>query len=161
MPTPPGPSIAPTTSPGDDGARLIEALAQGGVALKDVAGLTPADMDAIAKVGASAIQSGRFELAVRVFSSLAALDPGEPLHLLHCAFAHKGAGQRDLAIEQLGRFLDADVPKALPDVARALLLRAELHGAGNRAAAAADLLAARALAARSPEVKQIVDGGAP
>lgn len=155
------PTISPTVAAGDEAARLIEALAEGGVTLKDLAQLSATDVDAIAKVGASAVQSGRFELAVRVFSCLAELDPGEPLHLLHCAVAHQGAGQRAEAITQLTRFLDADVPKTLPDVARALLLRAELHGAANRPAAAADLLAARALAARVPEIQQIVDGSAP
>lgn len=144
----------------EQAVQLVEQIGAGGVSLKDIAGLSRDDIAAVARVGASAIQAGRYDAAVKVFEALEALDASDPLHVLHLAIAHHRAAHRDEAIESLTRFLDADLPKELPDVARALLLRAELVGAHDRAAAARDLMAARALAARSPDVKKIVDGGA-
>lgn len=150
--------LASRISTSDTAAGLLAALAEGGVSLKDVAGLSTGDVNAVAKVGASALQSGRFDLAVKVFSSLLSLDPGNAQHLLHLAVAHQGAAQRELAVDALTRFLDVDLPKPLTDVARALLLRAELMGPTDKPAAARDLAAARVLAARSADVKKIVDG---
>lgn len=136
---------------------LIEAIASGAVPLKDLAGLSHNDLDAIARLGASALQGGRLALALEVFTGLEALDPEQPLHVLHQAVVHKAAGRRAEAIDAVTRFLDADLPKGLPDAARALLLRAELLGATDKEAAARDLMAARALAQHAPEVKRIIE----
>lgn len=140
-----------------DAAALLNDLADGRVSLKDFTGLGAKDVDAIARVGASALQGGRFELAVKVFAALVALEPQQALHQLHQAVAQQKAGHRDDAIASLTEFLDSDLPKALADVAQALLLRAELVGTKDKAAAARDLGAARALASRSAEARRVVE----
>src|SRR5438477_202281 len=77
-----------------------------------------------------------------VFRGLAALEPKNAQHLLHLGSVEHAAGKSDDAIAALTEFIDADLAKDGGDVARALLLRAEIVGARDRAAAALDLTAA-------------------
>jgi hypothetical protein len=133
--------------------QFLTDLADHKVALRDVGGLSAADITAIAAVGAAALQAGRHAQAVTVFAGLSALAPDEPLHLLHLAAAQQAGGDVAAAEEAVSRFLDDSAPHAAArddgDVARAYLLRAELRGRNAPEGALADLQAAQALAARS------------
>ncbi len=130
--------------------QLLRGIADGDVALRDVGGLSPQDVFAIARVGAAAMQGGRYTQAASVFSALIALEPRQTTHRLHLALAHQGEGDVDAALAALDALLglagdrDAD-PDLDDDLARAWLLRAELLGRTDRDAALAALVAARAL----------------
>ena len=134
---------------------FLRGVVDGTVALVDVGGLPPADVDAIARVGAAALQGGRFGLAEQVFSALAALDPRAPVHLLHLALARQGKGDFAGAVDACTTLLDRCAGVDDDDVARALLLRAELRGRTDRDGALADLSVARAL--NSPSSRAVVD----
>ena len=140
---------------------FLHGVADGSTALRDVGGLSAGDVDAIARVGAAALQGARYGLAEQVFAALAALEPDAPVHLFHLALARQGNGDVDGAIAAVTQQLDACVGDDDDDVARALLLRAELRGRTDRALALADLTAARALS--SSAARAVVDaalGGA-
>lgn len=141
----------------EEAIHLLSGIADGSVALKDVAMLAPNDLDAIARAGAAALQGKRFDVARTVFQGLAALDGKNALHLLHLAAVEQAAGCTDAAVDALGQFLDADVVKNNADVARALLMRAELLAAVDKDRAGLDLAAARALAARSADARAVVE----
>jgi len=138
--------------------QLLRGIADGDVALRDIGGLSAQDIFAIARVGAAAMQGGRYAQAADVFSALAALEPRVTAHRLHLALAHQGGGDVDAALAALDALLgiaahaDADLGD---DVARAWLLRAELLGRTDRDAALAALAAARALT--SPAAVAVVD----
>lgn len=143
-----------------DAASFFTGVENGSVALKDAGQLSGADVDAIARVGAAALQGGRFAQAVQVFTALTALEPNEKVHALHLALALHGGGDVAGAVAALGRVVDAAHDDE--DSARALLLRAELTGRSDAAAARGDLARARALTA--PAAKKLVDaalGAAP
>lgn len=138
---------------------LLRGIADGDVALRDIGGLSARDIFAIARVGAAAMQGGRYAQAAEVFTALAALEPRVTAHRLHLALAHQGEGDVDAALDALDALLgivdahaDADLGD---DVARAWLLRAELLGRTDRDAALAALAAARALT--SPAAVAVVD----
>jgi tetratricopeptide (TPR) repeat protein len=148
--------------------QLLRGIADGDVALRDVGGLSPQDVFAIARVGAAAMQGGRYTQAASVFSALIALEPRETTHRLHLALAHQGEGDVDAALAALDALLglagdreadpdlDPDLDDDLADdLARAWLLRAELLGRTDRHAALAALAAARALT--SPAAVAVVD----
>ena len=78
--------------------QLLRGIADGDVALRDVGGLSPQDVFAIARVGAAAMQGGRYTQAASVFSALIALEPRETTHRLHLALAHQGEGNVDAAL---------------------------------------------------------------
>ena len=141
----------------EDALDLLGGIADGRVALKDVAMLAPGDIDAIARVGAAALQGKRFDVARTVFAGLAALDAKNAIHLLHLGAVEHAAGRLEEAVDALSRFIDVDLHKSGADVARALLLRAEILGGVDKRRAALDLTAARALAARSPEARAVVE----
>jgi tetratricopeptide (TPR) repeat protein len=140
--------------------QLLADIADGNVALRDVGGLAIADIFAIARVGAAAMQGGRFSQAADVFQALCALEPDVAEHRLHLAFARQGEGDVDGALEAALQALDI-AALAVDDVdtgevqARALLLRAELHGRADRQAALDDLAAAAALT--QPSARAVVD----
>lgn len=138
--------------------QLLRGIADGDVALRDVGGLSSQDVFAIARVGAAAMQGGRFAQAVDVFAALTALEPRVVVHHLHLALAHQGAGDVDAALAALDallRIASAADSNDSDDVARALLLRAELLGRTDRDAALTALGAARALT--SPAAVAVVD----
>ncbi len=135
---------------------LLQGIVDGHVALKDAGRLSPADIDAIARVGAAALQSQRFDVARTVFTGLVALDPANAQHLLHLGAVEQAAGCSAAAVDALTRFIDADVAKSGGDVARALLMRAELLGLSDKKSAEVDFAAARALAERSPSARAVV-----
>ncbi len=140
--------------------RFLQDIANGDVAIRDVAGLGVGDVFAIARVGAAAMQGGRFSQAADVFQALSALEPHVAEHRLHLALARQGEGDVDGALDAAQDALDV-ATRAAPDVdtgevqARALLLRAELHGRDNRQAALEDLAAAAALTL--PSARTVVD----
>jgi tetratricopeptide (TPR) repeat protein len=140
-----------------DRQRFLSGLADGSTALRDVGMLSPHDVDAIARVGAAALTGGRYQQAEQVFFALTALEPDQPLHWLHVAVARQGRGDVDGAVAALGALLQQsdDDEAGEEDRARALLLRAELTGRRDAAAARADLAAARALS--SAGAKKVVD----
>lgn len=129
--------------------------------LAELAGLPPGDVDAIARVGASAMASGRYALAVKIYEALVALEPLVHAHRLRLAFAQHGAGDTRRALDALDACLVEGTTLPPGAQVHALLLRAELvaTGPGGREAARADLGRAHALAARSPEAKAALDGG--
>jgi len=138
---------------------LLQDVADGRVALSDVGGLSSDDVFAIARVGAAAMQGGRFAQAASVFRALQALQPRVTVHGLHLALALQGDADIDGAIaaisDVLGRLVDRDDD----EVARALLLRAELLGRTDRDRALADLVRARALS--STAARSVVDAAIP
>lgn len=138
---------------------LLARVADGEVALRDVGMLSASDVFGIARVGAAAMQGGRFAQAAGVFSALCALEPKVSLHRLHLALAHQGANDVAaalLALDEHQRIVAIDPAQADSDEgARALLLRAELLGRTDRDAALQALVAARAL--RSPAAVAVVD----
>jgi hypothetical protein len=140
---------------------FLRGLAGGTTALRDVGRLSGGDVDAIARVGAAALQGGRYALAEQVFDALVALEPDVPLHLFHLALARQGRGDIDGAVVAVTAQLQACAGVDDDDVARALLLRAELRGRADRDQALADLAAARDLT--SPAARAVVDAawGAP
>ena len=135
-----------------DAATFFNGVENGSVALKDAGQLNGADVDAIARVGAAALQGGRFAQAEQVFVALTALDPAQKVHWLHVAVARHGKGDVDGAVAALGNVIGNGDDE---DAARALLLRAELTGRTDASAARNDLGRARALT--SPAAKKIVD----
>ncbi len=144
-----------------DREHFLENVATGRTALRDVGGLGAGDVDAIARVGAAALQGGRFAQAEQVFVALAALEPDVPAHWLHVAVARQGRGDVDGAVVACASLLhktasrSGDDDEAQVDRARAFLLRAELCGRSNADQARADLAAARALT--SPAARAVVD----
>ena len=144
---------------------FLTGVADGTTALRDVGGLGAVDVDAIARVGAASLMAGRFEQAEQVFVALSALEPDVPVHALHVALARQGRGDLKGAIEAVTSLLTSSTaPDGSlvddEDVARALLLRAELCGrtttdAAGRARALQDLTLARGL--RSPLARKVVD----
>ncbi len=139
---------------------LLAGLADGSVPLRKAAGLSARDVAALAQLGAASFQGKRFDAAARVYAALAAIEPDQPAHLLHLAYAEAGAGKVRPVCDAVQRFLDLDVAQDPADVARALLLRATTLQGTDQQQAAADVFAARALAARSPAAKKVVEGGA-
>ncbi len=137
-----------------DRAQLFADLAQGRTSLRAIGGLNDVDVAALARVGAAALAGGRAPTAVTVFAALCALEPTAPLHALHLAVAERAAGNVAAACaavdDAIARFGAADND----DVARALLLRAELKGANDPAEARADL--GRALALTSTSARAVV-----
>lgn len=138
---------------------LLAQVADGDVALRDVGALSSADVFAIARVGAAAMQGGRYAQAAGVFAALCALEPRVAAHRLHLALARQGEGDVGAALQALDDH-DAvattdDAAADHDDVARALLLRAELLGRSDRDAALSALSRARAL--RSPAAVAVVD----
>jgi tetratricopeptide (TPR) repeat protein len=144
----------------DTALDLLRGIADGRVALKDAALLDDVDLDAVARVGAAALEGKRFDVARTVFRGLAAIDPRNAQHLLHLGAVEHAAGNVDDAIDALTRFLDADLARDAGDVARALLLRAELFGARDKIAARNDLAAAHELARTSTAARAVVEGEA-
>jgi hypothetical protein len=140
---------------GSERTAFLQGIADGSIALADVGGLGTDDVDAIARVGAAALAGGRFALAEQVFAALAALDPRTPVHRLHLALARQGRGDVDGAIAAVSDQLTLCAAGDDEDVARGLLLRAELLGRTDRTAALADLGAARALS--SAAARAVVD----
>ena len=123
--------------------------------LAALAGVAPGDVDALARVGASALVSGRAELACTVFRGLCALEPEVAEHQLHLAAAARAGGDEAAALGALDRAVALGNDDAV--TVAALLLRAELVAKHDREAAKADLGQARALAARSPAARKALE----
>ena len=138
---------------------LLRGVADGTVALRDVGGLSAADIFAIARQGAAAMQGGRFSQAADVFAALVALEPDELAHRVHLALARQGQGEGAVAIAVLDELLARAGSADGEHVARALLLRAELTGAADRPAALRDL--AKALSLTSTAAQAVVDAALP
>lgn len=142
---------------------LLRAIADGDVSLGFALGVRGDDVAALTRVGAAALATGRGELAERVFSGLMALEPHARVHALHLAAARHARGDAVGALAAVNAALDgtpampaapasavaassAPVERLLADdEVDALLLRAELRGRTDPAAALADLTRARAL----------------
>jgi hypothetical protein len=58
-----------TTPKLDERQRLLDGIADGTIAPRDIAGLSPADVEAIARLGASALVAKRGDVARRVFAA--------------------------------------------------------------------------------------------
>jgi tetratricopeptide (TPR) repeat protein len=148
--------LAPSSTPFDFVVHQLGQAADGKVALRDALGVDASDLEALAVAGATALDDGRFETAVEIFSALCALSPDDTLHTLHLAFAHQGAGRRHDAIAALSRMLDGEASTSTHDFAEGLLLRAELLAPIDSRAAMRDIAAVRRLAARSHEVNALI-----
>lgn len=138
---------------------LLGGLTKGG--MRDLAGLTAADVGAVSHFAAAAFQSKKFEISAKAFAALAALEPDSPLHLVHLAHALAGQGDKVGAVEAIDRFLAQERPGSAADMVRALMLRAELVAGTDRVGAENDLKAAHIIAAGSPLAQQILAGSAP
>lgn len=130
-----------------------------GESLAALAGVAPSDVDALARVGASALVAGRAELACKVFRGLSALEPAVPAHRLHLAAAERAHGNLAAALSALDSVI-ADTAADDAVKVHALLLRAELVARTDRAAAKGDLARAKDLAASSPAAKKAWEQGA-
>lgn len=138
---------------------LLERLARGGIALRDLAGLERKDLDTLAHLGRVAYESKKFEQAARIFAGLEALEPGVPIHILRRAHAESAAGRKDDASTSATRYLDLELHRPPEDLVEALLLRATLRREADPAAAADDVRAAEILAERSPAARALLRGG--
>lgn len=130
-----------------------------GESLAALAGVEATDVEALARVGASALVAGRAELACKVFRGLSALEPAVAAHRLHLAAAERAQGNLAGALAALDSVI-ADTAAEDGVKVHALLLRAELVARTDRAAAKGDLARARDLAARSPAAKKAWEQGA-
>lgn len=123
--------------------------------LAALAGIASGDVEAIARIGASALVTGRTELACTVFRGLCALEPTVAAHHLHLAAAARAHGDEASAFAALDRAVALGNDDAV--TVHALLMRAELVARTDREAAKLDLGRARGLAARSPEAKKALE----
>jgi hypothetical protein len=116
-----------------------------------LAGVAAGDVDAIARVGASALLTGRAALAQKVFAGLAALEPAVGRHRLFLAEAHKLAGDSAGARATLDALID-DAAADEATLVHALVARATLRSA-DRDGARSDLSRAKVLAEGSAEAR--------
>ncbi len=130
----------------EDRVRLLARIADGSVPVRDFLGLSPSEIRAIERLGASAYQGKRFDLAISVFTALESLEPDVSIHSVHRALAEHAAGRIEAAIASTTRYLDRDERRPDDRVAEVLAFRASLRMGTDRARAEADLRAAYAIA---------------
>jgi predicted Zn-dependent protease len=138
-------------------AELMTKIEAGEVPLRDLAGLSKTDIQALEHVGRVAFESGRFEKAIEIFRGLEALEPDRPEHILRRAYAEVRAGRTGIAISTLNDYLDQEIQYPPEDLARALLLRAQLNLDRDPPKARADVAVAKALSEKFPEIKTVVE----
>jgi hypothetical protein len=127
------------------------------VNLVELAGIPSSDVEAIARVGASALISGRHELARQVFEGLIALEPERADFRLCLAIAWQKDDEAK-AVDVLHALLArTDVDDATQ--VRALLLRAELTAKHDKLSARSDLGRAHELAKTSPDARAALEQG--
>lgn len=124
---------------------VLADLADGVLALRDFLELSDEDINELERLGATAIEGGKLELAIKVFTALEALDPFDGSHTLHRAEAEAAAGRTDDAIASATRYLERDAAHPAEQVARMLMLRASLLRSKNVALATVDQRAAEIL----------------
>jgi hypothetical protein len=119
---------------GADGAALLQ--------------LSPADVDAVARLGAAALVGKQLPRAHKIFEGLCALQPAVMTHRLHLACVHAAMGNHAAARANLDIVVDAN-PSDTRLLSEALHMRAELRAKDDREGARADLGAARKVAANA------------
>lgn len=136
--------------------QMLKDFADGAIGFATLGGLSDGDLFAIGRVGAAAMQAGRFEQAIRVFVALSTLDPRQPKHAFHLALAQQGQGDLDGAAHTVRQQLRQAQHDGRDDdiTARLYLLLAELLGGSDQAGALDALNAAVAL--KSPEAQKVV-----
>lgn len=135
----------------DSRAKLLEHLASGGVSIRDVVNMSARDVGALNHLAASLFQAQKYEDAAAAFTSLEALEPDRPIHILHRAYSEARAGRRTEAIVSVSRYLDLERPRAIPDMIRAFFFRARLLAATRPKDAERDLVTAQVLGEQSQE----------
>jgi hypothetical protein len=138
-------------------AELLSRIERGEVPLREVAGLSRDEIRVLEHVGRVAFETGRFEKAVHIFAGLEALEPDRPEHILRRAYAEVEAGMSGVAIFSLTKYLSLEIQYPPEDLARALLLRAQLSIESNPARARADVELAQALSEQFPAMKPVIE----
>jgi predicted TPR repeat methyltransferase len=128
----------------DERLDLLHNIEQG-ASLSALLDVKASDIDALARMGAACLSSGQTARAMQVFSGLQALEPSATSHAFHLAVCQHRHGDAAAARATLDRLLDRHATFAERN--DALLLRAELRAATDRAGALVDLAAARAAGA--------------
>jgi hypothetical protein len=140
--------------------QVLSDIADGKLALRDFLQLSKNDVLSIARLGASAFEAKKFDLAVAVFTALEALEPREPIHTIHRAHSEAAAGKTAEAIASATRFFERDDNPSKEDLVRMLLLRATLYAGSDRARAETDLRSVQALAPEMMPGAPSANGGA-
>lgn len=143
----------------DDRVRLLEQLAGGTITFRELTSLQRRELDAIARLGRVAFESGRFDHAVAIFAGLEALEADHPEHSLRRAHAELRAGKPEDALASVTRYLEHDSAQAPDDTVRALLFRASLLASSDQRRATLDVMAARLLAEESPAARAALEAG--
>jgi hypothetical protein len=138
-------------------AELISRIEAGDIPLRDLAGLSREDIQLLEHLGRTAYESGRYDKAARIFAGLEELEPDRPEHILRRAYAEAATSDPGIAVFSLTKYLGLEIRFPPDDLARALLLRAELRMKSDPAAARADVRLAQALAEKWPAVKQVIE----
>src|SRR5438477_5713566 len=120
-------------------AQTLADIAAGKLALSEFLSLSSNDLRSVARLGASAYEGQRFDLAIAVFTALEALDPGDSIHIVHRAHSEAAAGKNEDALDSIHRYLERDHLRPKDETASMFLLRASLSIATDRAFAERDL----------------------
>lgn len=137
---------------------VLQRLAGGDLALRDLAGLGKREMDALQALAQSQENVGRFADAAQLYEVLEALEPDVPSHKLSRALALAQAGERQAAVTSIDSFLDVEGVLPAGEKARALLLRAQLTEESDPEAAAQALVYLQILAEQSAEAQAVLAG---
>ena len=132
----------------EERVRLVERLADGETSLRELAGISRSDIDAVAHLGRLAFEARKYRRAVRIFAGLEALDPDRPAHGLARAHAEAADGERAEALATVTRYIDSELFRPKDELVDALLLRAALRRDEDAAGAARDVGAAQLLGGR-------------
>src|SRR5688500_2438276 len=119
-------------------AELIDRIERGEIPLRDLAGLGSDDIRLLEHLGRVAFESGRYEKAAQIFAGLEQLEPDRPEHILRRAYAEAETSDPSLAVFSLTKYLGLELKFPPADLARALLLRAQLSSKRSPETARAD-----------------------
>ena len=145
------PKAAATAAP----SAALAALAAGTLPLRDVAGLTAAEIRGVEQQAVTAFRDNHHLQAHKLFELLELLEPDKPAHALHRAHAAASLGDVDAAVAALGRFLAQRKGETPDNIARALLFRARLLAETQPEQAAKDQAEVKALSG-NPKVAALL-----
>jgi len=137
---------------------LLQKLAAGDIAARDLAGLDRRDIDALRALAQSQSAVGRYQDAVVLYEALFALEPDVPEYLFFRAEALAHTASPEHAVDAVDAFLDVEGVLPADLRARALLLRAQLTQKSDPKAAEQALIYLQLLAEQSDEAKAVLAG---
>jgi hypothetical protein len=137
---------------------VLQRLAAGDLALRDLAGLGKREIDSIRALAQSQGAVGRHRDAATLYEALEALEPDVPEHKLSRAASLAKAGDDEGAVACIDAFLDTEGLLPAGARARALLLRAQLTERTDPEAAKQALVYLQVLAEQSPEARAVLQG---